>query len=120
MVENDKNHGFMLCENSLTEHLVQALNDLLDDPQGEYFIDDSQYTDIALSMINSIITESQYVLPIGYLGLRNDIVFLFDSFGSVVLTFVTLWPILCRQSCQNHPFVMISLNVSKLVSRLPC
>jgi hypothetical protein len=53
MVENDKNHGFMLCENSLTEHLVQALNDLLDDPQGEYFIDDNQYTDIALSMITS-------------------------------------------------------------------
>ena len=75
MVENDKNHGFDLFWPPLNAHLRQALNDLLDDPQGEYFVDDSQYTDIALIMVNYISAEIEYVLPIGYLGLRSDITF---------------------------------------------
>jgi len=75
MVENDKNHGFKLFSEPLHRYLGQALNDLLDDPQGEYFIDDSRYTDIALNMINYISAEIRYVLPIGYLGLRCDIAF---------------------------------------------
>ena len=54
MVADDQNHGFRLFSESLNQRLVQALNDLLDDPQGEYFIDDSQYTDIALNMIDCI------------------------------------------------------------------
>ena len=75
MVENDKKHGFKLFSGPLNRHLGQALNDLLDDPQGEYFIDDSQYTDIALIMINYISADIRYVLPIGYLGLHSDISF---------------------------------------------
>jgi len=75
MVENDLNHGFNLFSERLEDHLVQALKDLLDDPQGEYFIDDSQYTDVALIMINYISAHIWYVLPIGYLGLRSDIAF---------------------------------------------
>ena len=75
MVENDKNHGFKLFSKFLDGYLVQALNDLLDDPQGEYFIDDNQYTDIALNMINYISAEIRYVSTIGYLGLRCDIAF---------------------------------------------
>ena len=63
MVENDKRHGFKLFSESLDVYLGQGLNDLLDDPQGEYFIDDSQYTDIALNMINYISAEIRYVLP---------------------------------------------------------
>jgi hypothetical protein len=68
MVENDKNHGFDLFWAPLDVHLGQALYDLLNDPQGEYFINDTQYTDIALIMINYISAENRYVLPIGYLG----------------------------------------------------
>jgi hypothetical protein len=75
MVQNDENHGFKLFSESLDVNLEQALNDLLDDPQGEYFIDDSQYTDIALILINDISIENRYVLPIGYSGLRCDIAF---------------------------------------------
>ena len=75
MLETDENHGFNLFSGDLNVYLGQALNDLLHDPQGEYFIDDSQYTDIALSMINYISANIRYVLPIGYLGLRDDIAF---------------------------------------------
>ena len=75
MVENDKNHGFKLFSESLEGYLKQALNDLFDDPQGEYFIDDSQYTDIALNMINYISAEVRCVLAIGSLRLRCDIAF---------------------------------------------
>jgi hypothetical protein len=73
MVENDENYGFKLFSESLSVHVVQALKGLLHDPQGEYFIDDSQYTEIALIMTNFISAEMRYVLLIGYLGLRNDI-----------------------------------------------
>ena len=65
-----KNDGFKLFLASVDAHLVKALNGLLDDPQGEYFIDDSQYTDIALIMVNYISAENRYVLPIGYSGLQ--------------------------------------------------
>ena len=75
MVQSNKNHGFKLFSESLNKYLVQALNDLLDDPQGEYFIEDSQYTDIALNMIKYIPAKTRYVLLIGYLGLRNAISF---------------------------------------------
>ena len=75
MVENDENRGFELFSGSLDVYLGQALNDLLDDPQGEYFIDDSQYTDIALVMINYISAENRYVLPIGYSDLCCNIAF---------------------------------------------
>ena len=75
MVQNDENHGFKLFSGSLNWRLVQALNDLLDDPQGEYFIDDNQYTDIALVMINYISAKIRFVLSIGYLGLRSNIAF---------------------------------------------
>jgi len=75
MVQDDQKHGFKLFSESLDGHLAQALNDLLDDPQGDYFIDDNHYTDIALIMINHISAEIRYFLPIGYLGLRNDIAF---------------------------------------------
>ena len=56
VVENDKNNGFKLFSRPLDAYLRQALKDLLDDPQGEYFIDDSQYTDIALIMIDYYIS----------------------------------------------------------------
>ena len=76
IVENDKNDGFWLFWAApLNVHLGQALNDLLDDPQGEYFIDDTQYTDIALIMINYISAGIGYVLPIGYLSLCSDLAF---------------------------------------------
>ena len=75
MVENDENGGFKLFSRPLDVYLRQALKDLLDDPQGEYFIDNSQYTDIALHMINYISVEIRYVPPIGYLGFHCDIPF---------------------------------------------
>jgi hypothetical protein len=75
MVENDKTHGLNLFSVSLNGRLLQALNDLLHDPQGEYFIDDGHYTDIALIMINYMSARMKYVLLIGYLGLHNDIAF---------------------------------------------
>jgi hypothetical protein len=76
MVENNKNRGFNLfLQNNIHMYLRQALNDLLDDPQEEYFVDDDQYTDIALIMINYVSANIRYVLPIGYLGLRSDIAF---------------------------------------------
>ena len=56
MLENDQNHGFKLFSEFLDVYLGQALENLLDDPQGEYFIDDSQYTDIALIMIDYYIS----------------------------------------------------------------
>jgi len=74
MVENDNNVGFKLFLKPLDANLVQALNDLLDDSKGQYFVDDSEYADIALNMINYISAKiRRYVLPIGYLGIRNDI-----------------------------------------------
>jgi hypothetical protein len=75
MVEMDENHGFKLFLEFLDVYLGQALKSLLDDPQGEYFIDDNQYTDIALNMINYISAEIRYVLSNRYLGLRNNIAF---------------------------------------------
>jgi hypothetical protein len=79
MVENDENRGFKLFSEFLDVYLGQALKDLLDDPQGEYFIDDNQYADIALIMVNYISAEIRYVLPIGYLGLHCNIAFQFSG-----------------------------------------
>ena len=75
MLENDQNHRFKLFSEFLDVYLGQALENLLDDPQGEYFIDDNQYADIALNMINYISAEIECVLPIRNLGLHNDITF---------------------------------------------
>ena len=64
MVENDKKHGFDLFSFDIDMYLREALKTLLDDPQGEYFIDDNQYTDIALNLIDYLSAQIRYVLPI--------------------------------------------------------
>jgi hypothetical protein len=51
MVDDDRNSGFHLLSQPLDPYWCPAMNDLLEDPQGEFFIDDNQYADIALHMV---------------------------------------------------------------------
>ena len=43
-----------------------AMNDLLDDPHGDFFIDDNHYADIALHMVKYMYAHLEYVPPAGY------------------------------------------------------
>ena len=49
---------FLYFIDSPNLHWRPALNDLLQDPQGSFFVDDDQYTDIALHMVKYM---SEYV-----------------------------------------------------------
>ena len=73
MVVDDKNSGFNLLSGLLDPHWCLAMNDLLEDPQGEFFIDDNQYADIALHMVKYMSTDLKCVPPAGYLDLVINI-----------------------------------------------
>jgi len=45
------------------------MNDLLEDPQSEFFIDDNQYADIASHMVGYMSAGLAHVPPAGYPGL---------------------------------------------------
>ena len=66
MVDYDRNNGFNLLSRSLDPCWCPAMNDLLEDPQGEFFINDNQYANIALYMMKSMFADSKYVPPAGY------------------------------------------------------
>jgi len=69
MVDDDKNSGFRLLYGWLDPFWCEAMNDLLDEPQGEFFIDGDQYADIALHMVEYMSADSKYVPSTGYLDL---------------------------------------------------
>ena len=69
MVDNDRNSGFKLLSEPLDAYWCPAMNDLLEDPQGEFFIDDNQYADIALHMVKYMSADLECVPPAGYPGL---------------------------------------------------
>ena len=62
------NSDFKLLSWLLDPRWCRAMKDLLDDPQGEFFIDDNQYADIALHMVKymSANLDLEYVPPAGY------------------------------------------------------
>jgi len=66
MVDDDRNSGFKLLSEYLDSYWCPAMNDLLEDPQGEFFIDDNQYADIALYMVKYMSADSEYAPPAGY------------------------------------------------------
>ena len=66
IVDYDKNSGFKLLSELLDPYWCPAMNDLLEDPQGEFFIDDNQYAGIALHMVKYMSADLEYVLPAGY------------------------------------------------------
>jgi hypothetical protein len=59
-------HGFQLLSSMLDPHWCPAMNDLLEDPQGEFFIDDNQYGDIALHLVKYMSANFKYAPPAGY------------------------------------------------------
>jgi len=65
MVDDDRNSGFKLLSKSLDPYWCPAMNDLFEDPQGEFFIDDNQYADIALHMVKFMSADLEYVSPAG-------------------------------------------------------
>jgi hypothetical protein len=66
MVDVDRNSGFKLLSEFLGSSLCWVIKALLKDPQGEFFIDDNQYADIALHMVKYMSADSEYVPPAGY------------------------------------------------------
>jgi len=66
MVNDDRNSGFKLLSEPLDLYWCPAMKDLLEDPQGEFFIDDNQYADIALHMVKYMTADSKYVPSAGY------------------------------------------------------
>jgi len=66
MVDDDRSSGFRLLSKFLDPDWSPAMNDLLNDPQGEFFIDDNQYADIALHMVKYMSADLEYVPPAGY------------------------------------------------------
>jgi hypothetical protein len=73
MVDDDRNSGFKLLSEPLDPYWCPAMNDLLEDPRGEFFIDDNQYADIALYMVKYMSANSEYVPPAGYSDLVINI-----------------------------------------------
>ena len=66
MVDNDRNGGFKFLSRLPDPYWRRAMNDLFEDPQGEFFIDDNQYADIALHMVKYMSADLEYVSPTGY------------------------------------------------------
>jgi hypothetical protein len=63
MVDYDRNSGFKLLFDFLDPYWCPAMNELFEDPQGEFFIDDNQYADIALHMMKYMSADLEYVPP---------------------------------------------------------
>jgi hypothetical protein len=76
MVDDDRNSGFKLLSKPLDLYRCPAMKDLLEDLQGEFFIDDNQYADIALHMVKYMSTDLdlEYVPPAGYPDLVINVV----------------------------------------------
>jgi hypothetical protein len=66
MVDYDRSSGFNFLFGPLDPYWCPAMNDLLENPQGEFFIDDNQYADIALHMVKYMSADLKYVPPVGY------------------------------------------------------
>jgi hypothetical protein len=66
MVDHVTNSGFELLSKFSHPYWRTVMNDLLEDPQGEFFIDDNQYADIALHMVKYMSADLKYVPPAGY------------------------------------------------------
>ena len=67
MVDHARNSGFELLSKFLDPYWWSpVMNDLLEDPQGEFFIDDNQYADIALHMVKYMSADLKYAPPAGY------------------------------------------------------
>jgi hypothetical protein len=65
MVNNDRNSGFnLLSRSELDPYWCPAMNDLLEDSQGEFFIDDNQYADIALHMVKYSMSVNLKYVPL--------------------------------------------------------
>ena len=68
MVDGDRNGGSEFLCRWLRPFWRPAMDDLLEDPhwQGEFFIDDNHYADIALHMVKYMSADLKYVPPAGY------------------------------------------------------
>jgi hypothetical protein len=66
MIDYDRNSGFGLLFKRLDSYWCWAMTDLIEDPQGEFFIDDNQYADIALHMVKYMSAGMEYVPSAGY------------------------------------------------------
>ena len=73
MVNYDRNSGFQFLSKMLDLCWFPAMNDLLEDPRGEFFIDDNQYADIALHMVKYMSANLEYVPPAGYVDLVIEV-----------------------------------------------
>jgi hypothetical protein len=69
MVDDDKISGLQLLSQPLDSFWLSEINDLLEDPQGEFFIDDNQYAGIALHMVKYMSADLKYVPPLDILTL---------------------------------------------------
>ena len=61
MVNYDRSSGFNLLSGLLDPYWCRAIKDLLEEPQGEFFINDNQYADIALHMVKYMSAHLEYV-----------------------------------------------------------
>ena len=75
MVDNDRNSGFNLLSQALDPYWCLAMNNLLGDSQGEFFIDDNQYADIALCMVKYISATLVCIPPPGQYSLPYSLSF---------------------------------------------
>jgi len=66
MVDDDRKSGFKLLSHSFDRYWCLAMNDLLEDPQGEFFINGDQYADMSLHMVKHMSANLEYVPPAGY------------------------------------------------------
>jgi len=66
MVHNERSSSFQFLSGLFEPYWGPAMNDLLEDPQGKFFIDANQYTDIALHMVQYMSTGLPYAPPAGY------------------------------------------------------
>jgi hypothetical protein len=86
MVDDDKSSGFNLLSELLDPYWCLAMNDLLEDPQGEFFIDDNQYADIALHMVKYMSANLEHVPSAGYpdlvINVALQIIFTLQSFSN--------------------------------------
>jgi len=73
IVDDDRSSGFKFLSQSLDPYWWLAMNDLLGDPQGEFFIDDNQYADIALHMVKYMSADLEYVPLAGYPDLVSNV-----------------------------------------------
>ena len=60
ILDDDRNRSFELPSEGLDPCWCLAMKDLFEDPQGELFIDDNQYVDIAFHMVKYMSADLEY------------------------------------------------------------